>query len=130
LPIEYVEQVLLVLGGGEVFNPLGAFRHFRRLLPAKAYESVSLFVAQPIDRDAAHIAAIAIEFAALDGNALFSAAGEAEDLLDRRPEDQAQNRPVDVVARSLGGCSQDELFAPHHVVPTRDAFIAISIADP
>src|SRR6476661_4317452 len=91
---------------------------------------MGLVVSHPLQWDAAVSAAIAIEFAALDRNALLRTARKAEDLPHRRIEHLPQGRAIDVVAGTLGGAAQDEFAALHHVVPSLDAVRPESVADP
>ena len=96
--VEHVEDLLLLLGLDEVADEGGAFGDFRRPPLGEAHERMRQAVADPVGRDAAVGAAIAVELAALDREPLLGAAREAQDLLDRGVEHLAQGGAVDVVA--------------------------------
>src|SRR5262249_36984076 len=128
--VQQIEEFFLLLVLGEGADIDGALGHVRRPLLGEADEGVDLAIPDPYQGNAAERAAIAIELAALDGEPLLRAAGEAQDLLDRRVDPLRGRRPVDVVVGGLAGRADDELLAPHQLVPALDAGGPKSVADP
>src|ERR1700731_4990047 len=74
--IEQIEQLLLIVALGEGADIDGALGDFVDALAGEADEGMDLAVLDPLQRNAAVGAAIAVELAALDGEALLGAAGE------------------------------------------------------
>src|SRR5277367_927306 len=84
--VEEIEQLLLLVALGKAADIDGALRDFIDALAGETDEGMDLAILDPFEWNAAVGAAIAVELAPLDGQALLGAAGEAEHLLDRGME--------------------------------------------
>ena len=127
---EHVQERALLVGLGEGADVDRALRDLLAAFRRETHEGMDLLLIDPGDRNRCIGAAVAVELAALDGDALLGAAGETEDLAYRRVEHLTQRRAVDVVAGALSGRAEDELLAAHHLVPGLHAVRPEAVADP